>query len=132
MQNLEQLQNNAPIIKKTNELYREFYQYLKLFPKQDQYMLGKRCEEYILNFIELVLLCVGLEKNKKLEVLKQADSKFDVLKFLLMATQELKMLDNKKYLSLEKRMQEIGRMLGGWIRSLQEKRPDIHRDAFAI
>jgi len=32
---------------------------------------------------------------------------------------ELKMLDNKKYLSLEEKVQEIGRMLGGWMKSLQ-------------
>ena len=118
MKNLNQLQNEVPIIKKTSDLYKEFYQYLKLFPKQDQHMFGKRCEEYILNFIELVLFAVGLEKNKKLEVLKEANSKFEVLKFLLKTAQDIKVLDNTKYSSLEKKVQEIGRQLGGWIRSL--------------
>lgn len=123
MQKLEQLNNEAPILKKTVDLYKEFYQYLKTFPKKDQYMLGKRCEEYLLSFLELILLAVGLQKIQKLKILEEANSKFDVLKILFRLTRELKMLDNKKYLSLEEKAQEIGRMLGGWLRSLQEKRP---------
>lgn len=119
MKNLEQLSNEAPILKRTVDLYREFYQYLKIFPKKDQYMLGKRCEEGIISFMELILLAVGLDKIRKLKALESANSKFDVLKVLLRMARELKMLDDKKYLLLEEKIQEIGRMLGGWIRSLQ-------------
>ena len=119
MQNLEQLNNEAPILKKTVDLYKDLYQQLKTFPKKDQYMLGKRCEECVLNFLELILLAVGLEKHRKLDVLEAANNKFDVLKVLFRMARELKMLDTKKYLSLEDKTQEIGRMLGGWMRSLR-------------
>jgi four helix bundle protein len=119
MQNLEQLNNEAPILKKTFELYREFYLCLKTFPKKDQYMLGKRCEEYLLSFAELVVRAVNLDKSRKLLALEEANSKFDVLKILLRLARELKFLDNKKYLLLEEKIQEVGRMLGGWIRSLK-------------
>ena len=100
MKNLEQLHNEAPILKFTVDLYKEFYQYLKTFPKKDQYMLGKRCEEYILVFMELILLAVGLNKSRKPKVLEEANNKFDVFKVLFRMARELKMLDNKKYLSL--------------------------------
>jgi len=119
MQNLEQICNEAPILKKTNDLYKEFYQYLKIFPKKDQYMLGRKCEDYIVSFMEIILLAVGSQKQEKREKLLEASVKFDVLKVLFRIARELKMIDNKKYLNLEERIQEIGRMLGGWIRSLQ-------------
>jgi len=119
MKTLESLHNEAPILKLTVDLYKEFYQYLKTFPKKDQYMLGKRCEEYILFFLESILIAVGLDKVRKLRVLEEANGKFDVLKVLFRLARELKMLDNKKYLSLEEKVQEIGRMLGGWMKSLQ-------------
>lgn len=119
MQSLEQLSNEAPILKKTVDLYRELYQHLKTFPKKDQYMLGRRCEEYTLIFMESILLAVGIEKHKKLAVLEEANAKFDVLKVLFRMARELKILDNKKYLSLQEKAQEIGRMLGGWMRSLR-------------
>lgn len=119
MQKLEELNNDAPILKRTVDLYREFYQHLKTFPKKDQYMLGRRCEEYILKFMEFILLAAGFDKPHKLKALEEANNKFDVLKVLFRMARELKMLDNKKYLSLEEKAQEIGRMLGGWIRSLR-------------
>ena len=119
MKNLDQIQDEAPIVKLTVDLYKEFYEYLKLFPKKDQYLLGKRCEEHILFFMELILLAVGLDKSRKLKVLEDANSKFDVLKVLFRMAREFKLLDNKRYISLEERAQEIGKQLGGWIRSQQ-------------
>ncbi len=118
MQSVNQLHDEAPILAKTVQLYREFYWDLKTFPKRDQYLLGKRCEDHILAFMELVLLAVGLQRDQKLRALEQASGKFDVLKVLFRVARELKMLDNRRYLSLEERIQEIGRMLGGWVRDL--------------
>ena len=121
MQNANQLQAEAPILKHTTDLYAEFYGYWKLFPKKDQYLLGKRCEEYILHFLELILLAVGSSREQKLKLLEQASRKFEVLKILFRMAKELKLLDAKKYISLEAKIQEIGKMLGGWMRSLTEK-----------
>lgn len=124
MQNLEQLQQDAPILKKSVDLYKEFYLYLKDFPKKDQYMLGKRCEEYVLVFLESILSAVGLPREQKPNVLVKASAKLDTLKILFRMACELKMLDNKKYLSLQLKIQDIGKMLGGWMKSLYEKRPN--------
>ncbi|MBI3273508.1 MAG: four helix bundle protein [Candidatus Colwellbacteria bacterium] len=119
MKNLDQIQDEAPILKLTIDLYREFYEYLKTFPKKDQYLLGKRCEDHILLFMELILFGIALDKSRKLKVLEEANGKFDVLKVLFRMARELKLLDNKRYLSLEEKAQDIGRQLGGWIRSLR-------------
>ncbi|MEK7076647.1 MAG: diversity-generating retroelement protein Avd [Patescibacteria group bacterium] len=123
MSHFQQLDGDAPILQKTTELYKEFYGYLKLFPKKDQYLLGKRCEDALLEFLEYVLIAASQPKERKLRVLEAANGKFDVLKVLFRVAREFKMLDNKKYLSLETRSQEIGKMLGGWIRSLATKTP---------
>lgn len=125
MKNLKELENEAPILKETTDLYKEFYSYLKIFPKKDLYILGKRCEDNILDFLELILLAVGLCRKNKLEKLNRANGKFDVLKVLFRVAREVKIIDNKKYLSLEARIQIIGRMLGGWIKSLKETAPVI-------
>ncbi|MDZ4285935.1 MAG: four helix bundle protein [Candidatus Sungbacteria bacterium] len=123
MRNLQQLETDAPILQKTIELYKEFYGYLKMFPKKDQYLLGKRCEDTILEFTEYVVMAANSSKDRKLRLLEVANGKFDLFKVLLRVAREFKMLDNKKYLSLEAKTQEIGRMLGGWIRSLMTKTP---------
>ena len=54
-ENLEQLQKDVPILKTTVDLYEEFYAYLKTFPKKDQYMLGKHCENHIIVFLDFIL-----------------------------------------------------------------------------
>ena len=114
MKNLDQIQDEVPILKLTVDLYKEFYEYLKVFPKKDQYLLGKRCEEHLLLFMELILLAVALDKVRKVKVLEEANSKFDVLKVLFRMAREFKLIDNKRYLSLEEKAQEIGKQLGGW------------------
>jgi four helix bundle protein len=123
MTNLHQIEADAPILQKTMDLYKEFYECLKSFPKKDQYLLGKRCEDYILSFLEQVVTAASISKEQKLRSLAIANGKFDVLKVLFRVAKEKKIIDNKKYLSLEMKIQEIGKMLGGWMRSLTTKMP---------
>ena len=49
-----------------------------------------------------------------------AIQKTDTLKILLMILWETKSLDNKKYVALSIKIDEIGRMLGGWNGQLQK------------
>ena len=119
MKNLDQLNNDAPILKHTFDLYKELYGYLKTLPKKDQYLLGKQIEEHVLKFLELILMAAGMQRDRKLEILEQANGKYEVFKVLIYMAREMQFLDNKKYLSLEGKAQEVGMQLGGWIRSLR-------------
>ncbi|OGY89755.1 MAG: hypothetical protein A2927_03330 [Candidatus Komeilibacteria bacterium RIFCSPLOWO2_01_FULL_45_10] len=110
-----------PIIIKIRELYKLFYKYLILFPKKDKYTLGAKCENYILATLELLLAAGNAPKSDKLRLIRQASIKFDTLKFFIRVSRELDVLDFKKYLELQKRLQEIGLMLGGWLRSLDNR-----------
>lgn len=47
--------------------------------------------------------------------------KLNVLRVLIRLTKDVKAIDNKKYIALETNIDEIGRMLGGWIRSTKER-----------
>ena len=59
------------------------------------------------------------DKLEKLISLKNASLKLDLLKFFLQISWEIKSLDNKKYIKLSEKLNEIGKMLGGWIKSLK-------------
>lgn len=58
-----------------------------------------------------------LTKIEKLPVLQNASIKLDVIKVLIRLCNDLKILDTKKYLILQTSIQEIGKMLGGWIKA---------------
>lgn len=49
----------------------------------------------------------------------EASLNIDLLKILIRLCKEVKVLDDKKYLKLQKKLQEIGKMLGGWLKSLR-------------
>ena len=111
--------NDIPVIKKVYELYKMFYSYAKLFPKKDKYTLGSKCEIYIIATLEFLLGAQSAPKIEKHALLKKANVKFDALKMFIRLANDIEMLNDKKYLTLQKQIQEIGRMIGGWQRSLQ-------------
>ncbi len=76
-----------------------------------------------LDTIELLFIASYLGREQKLPILQRAGSKLDLLKFFLQIAWELKVLDNKKYIALSEPLQEIGKMLGGWMRGLQKETP---------
>lgn len=119
--NQQKAVGEMPIIVKIRELYKLFYKYLTLFPKKDKYTLGAKCENYILATLELLLAAGSAPKGEKLTLIRQASVKFDALKFFIRISRELDVLDLKKYLELQKRLQEIGAMIGGWQRSLDNR-----------
>ncbi|KKW42855.1 MAG: hypothetical protein UY92_C0003G0061 [Candidatus Magasanikbacteria bacterium GW2011_GWA2_56_11] len=107
-----------PILKKTIDLYKTYYVYAQLFPKKDKYTLGATCERYLISVIELLLEATYLPKETKRARLMLANSKFEVLKVFIRLLKELNVIDQKKYIILQTMIQDIGRMFGGWMRSL--------------
>jgi len=64
--------------------------------------------------IEAISIASFLSRTEKLPYVKLAIRKVDTLKIMLMVLWETKSLDNKKYIALSLKIDEIGRMLGGW------------------
>jgi four helix bundle protein len=112
-------QNDIPIIQKVYDFYRELYLVIEKMPKKDKYTLGEKTQRATLDLIELLISAGYGEKFKKTIPLEQAAIKLDLLKLLVRLGQDLKAVPTSKYLSLEEKLQEIGRMLGGWIKSIK-------------
>lgn len=89
------------------------------FPKDSKYTLGDKIDSLLLEIIELVVSGSYSDKLEKLIFLKRASFKLDLLKFFLQLAWEIKVLDNKKYILLSERLDEIGKMLGGWIKAIK-------------
>ena len=96
-----------------------FYEYEKSFPRKDKYCLGQKCENLILEILELIVSAIQAYKATKLKFLDTASNKLNTLKFIIRLSKDVKALDSKKYEILQEKLNEIGRMLGGWIKSLK-------------
>ncbi|KKP59544.1 MAG: hypothetical protein UR53_C0001G0044 [Candidatus Magasanikbacteria bacterium GW2011_GWC2_34_16] len=117
---LNSMWEGVPILKRTIDLYKIYYNFAELFPKKDKYTIGATCEKYIVEIIEILLQAGYLPKEEKLPFIKKASDKFDILKVFIRLLRELNIIDQKKYLALQTIIQEIGRMFGGWMKSLPQ------------
>jgi len=113
---------DIPIFKQTYDLYKTFYSYRNLIPKQDRYAIYERCELVILDVLEGILTASKLPKvgSEKISVLERASIKLNFLRVFVRLMKETKAIDAKKYLAIQIIIDEIGRQIGGWIRSTKQ------------
>jgi hypothetical protein len=112
---------DIPIIKKTSDLYKTFHEYRKIIPKQDRFTIYERTERTMLDILESFLEAGYAKGSVKAASLDKASVKLNILRFFVRTLKETKAIDNKKYIVLQTMIDEIGRMLGGWIRSAGTK-----------
>ena len=81
-----------------------------------RYTLGVKIDSSLIETIEAVFTASFLERSKKLPYLERATMKLDLAKFFLQIAWEIQALDNKKYTLISDQLNEVGKMLGGWLR----------------
>jgi hypothetical protein len=62
---------------------------------------------------------VYLAPEPKIILLGKVISKMDTLKFFTQLAWEGKLIPQEKYIELSKKLEEIGKMIGGWRKGLQ-------------
>lgn len=111
--------NNIPIIQKSYDLYKLFYEYTKKFPKSDKYALGEKIKNLILELLEQLIEAETAKKDWKEPILEKASRKLGLLKILARLANDIKVLEDKKYLTAQDHIMEIGRQIGGWIKAVR-------------
>ena len=112
------------VLAKTKETYRAWHKYLANLNRVDRYTLGAKIDDLFCSLLELIYRsCFAHDKFEKLSLVSQAIAKNDLLKFFLQLGWEQKIVDHSQYGSLILALDETGRMLGGWKKSLDEKTP---------
>lgn len=115
----------TPIVKKVYELYRLLYSYRLDIPKSERYGLWLRGENSCLELLELILAAGQETKEAKLLPLRTASVKLNALRIFIRLAKDTRAIDLKKYVALQSLIDEIGRMLGGWLRSLRSDPPRL-------
>lgn len=109
---------NVPIIVSIYQLYGSFHEVLITFPKTERYNLGESCQTEMLNILKLCLKSASTsDLTKKAEYLRVASASLDTLRLLLCLCKDCKCISNQPYQQLDSKLSEIGRMLGGWLKS---------------
>jgi len=111
---------DIPIFKKMCDLYKLFYSYRNSMSKQDRYTIWQRCDGMILDILEGIMAASQMSKASKLPVLEKTSMKLNFLRVFIRLMRETNGIDQKKYLALQEPIDEVGRMLGGWMRSAKQ------------
>ncbi len=120
---MNQKQNQLPIIQKLIAAYKLWHEFIPHIPRTSRYTLGAKIDALFLEVIELVFAASYEQIQEKIRKIRDTNAKLGALKFFLQIGWEIKMIDTKRYVSLSEKLDEIGRILGGWKRGLEIKLP---------
>jgi len=111
---------DVPIVQSFYQLYKSFHEQLTHFPKSERYTLGATVQSQLLVAFESVVAAAGTARMEaKINHLEATSAKVDLLRLLIRLAKDCRCLSNQAYLELESNLHEIGRMLGGWLKSLK-------------
>jgi four helix bundle protein len=119
-----------PIFKKAFDLYKEIHLTRDNISKKDCFTIWNHCENLILEIIKNFLLAFNASGENKANKLSGASEQINVLRIFLRLAKEVKTINDKKYINLQTQIDEIGRMLGGWIKSPAKEKPSLPRELF--
>lgn len=91
-----------------------WYACYQTLPKTHRHSLGKRIDTLFVEIMESIATAGFLPKQEKYPYVRIAMRKRDVLAVFLMILWKTKSIDDGKYIALSLKIEEIGRMLGGW------------------
>lgn len=92
------------------------YVALRQFPKFERHVLAAEMRGSMWGLLRLIVLCN--KRYHKKTTLQELDAELDLLRCQVRLANGLGYLDFKKYEHWAKLNDEIGRMLGGWLKSL--------------
>jgi hypothetical protein len=107
-------QRILPVLSKVKASYLLWYKFYLDLPKTHRHSLGQRIDTLFVEIIEAISAASFLSPGEKHPYVRLAIKKADTLRVLLLVLWETKSLDDKKYIALSVKLDEAGKMLGGW------------------
>jgi 23S rRNA-intervening sequence protein len=85
------------------------------FPRSHRFVLGERIERNLYNLLD-TLIAAKYTKNRQ-RLLEDANLSLEVLRFQMRLAKDLQCLKVDSYAFAAKSIDEVGRLVGGWLRN---------------
>lgn len=86
--------------------------------KGSRYTIGARIENKFLDLLELTYIAYFTKRENKEEKISRCILILDTLKFLVSVAWEGKLVSDKQCEDIALKLEEVGRMFGGWKKNL--------------
>lgn len=117
----EQKQSSFPLLDKALEVYKLWQGNLSSFPRLARYSLGGKIDREFTDLLERLLIAAYAPREEKYRLVISASAKLDLVKFFFKVAWEMEYLDHKKYAAISTPLNEMGKMVGGWLKQIQTK-----------
>ena len=110
--------DTLPIINRTYDVYKSVVDITTHTEKRWRYSLGTSMEQSVLDCLAALVMAKNAPKPMKTAYLIKASSHNEIAILQLRLFLELKIANETKIFQTQNALLEVGRMLGGWIKSL--------------
>lgn len=115
---LMSMSEGLPILDTCYRLYKQLYSVNGTLPKAQYYRIGISTEETVLQLIEQLVMAQNAPKLQKRTYLTQANAQLELVRIKVRLYIELELANQTRLFQTSAMCNDIGRMLGGWIKSL--------------
>lgn len=107
------------IYQKYMDLIEYNYDIIKKFPKSEKFSLAADIKGSMFDAMRCILRANKIygNRDKRLDILNMLDAEIQLQKVFVRIAHSNKYISNKKYMNWSKKLDEIGRILGGWIKA---------------
>ncbi len=93
------------------------------YPRDQKFTLGDRIQNLAHDILDdFIIAYYSSVASEKIERLKKANVKLERLRYSIRLSHDLKLINNEKYGSFSRKINEIGGTLGNWLKKLEGRK----------
>ena len=112
--------NKETITQKMYDLLKESISVLNKLPRDFKFTIGDRIQNTLSDLLEIYIQAYYYAKTKKLPLLQEANIQLEIARYYFRLCFDLGLINSRKYQAFAEKLHEIGKMTGGWIKSLEK------------
>ena len=107
------------ILQRIKEAYLIWMNIIPHIQRGARHTIGARIENKFLDLLELAYVTYFTQREKKAEKISECVLLLDTLKFLISVAWETKLISARQFKEVALKLEEVGRMFGGWKNNLE-------------
>ena len=112
-------ESKETIVSHAYDLLKTAIPLLNTFPRNYKFTLGDRIQNHLTELLEALIEALYLPAAEKKPLLQKINIRLEKIRYLFRLGFELGLYTSLKYNEFARRIDTIGRMLGGWIKALK-------------
>ncbi|HLD08219.1 MAG TPA: four helix bundle protein [Candidatus Peribacterales bacterium] len=111
--------DTLPIINRTYDLYKQVVDISENLNKRWRFSLGRSIEDTVMSLLSELIMAKNAPKPLKVGYLIRACAYQETCMLKLRLCLELKLVNETKIFQTQATVEEVGRQIGGWLKSVQ-------------